>query len=213
MIDRFVTGVVLAAGSSRRLGRPKQLLPFGDATLLDATLRRARQCGFDQLLVTLGASAAEVRATVDLSGATAIDSPAPEEGCASSIAAAVGAIDAQADGLVVLLGDQPGVRRDDVWRLVEQGSGHPVAVSRYAAPAAGPHQGDTRGHPFWFARSTFADLERLHGDKAIWKLLESGRHPVAEVAMEGAVPLDVDTWEDYERLLAVGEATTSWRER
>ena len=116
-------------------------------------------------------------------------------------------------GLVVLLGDQPGVRRDDVWRLVEQGSGHPVAVSRYAAPAAGPHQGDTRGHPFWFARSTFADLERLHGDKAIWKLLESGRHPVAEVAMEGAVPLDVDTWEDYERLLAVGEATTSWRER
>ena len=45
-----VTGLVLAAGGSLRLGRPKQLLPYGDATLLDHTLDTARACGFDQLL-------------------------------------------------------------------------------------------------------------------------------------------------------------------
>ena len=46
----------------------------------------------------------------------------------------------------------------------------------------------------------FDELRELHGDKAVWKLLESGRWPVAELAVEGPVPLDVDTWDDYRRL-------------
>ena len=62
------------------------------------------------------------------------------------------------------------------------------------------------GHPFWFGRDVFADLAGLHGDKAVWKLLESGRHPVREVRIAGRVPLDVDTWEDYEALLALEDA-------
>ena len=45
------------------------------------------------------------------------------------------------------------------------------------------------------------DLADLQGDKAVWKLLESGRYPVTEAAIDGPVPIDVDTWADYERLL------------
>jgi molybdenum cofactor cytidylyltransferase len=56
-----VTGVVLAAGNSRRLGEPKQLLPYRDTTLLGATLEVARRAGFDQLIVTLGGAARAVR--------------------------------------------------------------------------------------------------------------------------------------------------------
>ncbi len=55
----------LAAGGSSRLGQPKQLLPFGDATLLDHMLGVARACGFDQLVCVLGGGAAEVRSVVD----------------------------------------------------------------------------------------------------------------------------------------------------
>lgn len=62
--------------------------------------------------------------------------------------------------------------------------------------------GDGRGHPFWFRREVFAELANLHGDKAVWKVLESGRYDVVEVSQEGPVPLDVDTWDDYEALLA-----------
>ncbi len=58
------------------------------------------------------------------------------------------------------------------------------------------------GHPFWLGRNVFADLRGLHGDKAVWKLLESGSYPVVEVVVPGLVPIDVDTWEDYEALLA-----------
>ena len=61
---------------------------------------------------------------------------------------------------------------------------------------------DGIGHPFWFGRQVFDDLLSLHGDKAVWKLLESGLHPVIRVDVPGKIPLDVDTWEDYEALLA-----------
>ena len=81
----------------------------------------------------------------------------------------------------------------DVERLIAEGRDSPIAVCRY---------GDGVGHPFWLHRSVFGELDRLHGDKGIWKLIESGRVPVRELAVEGTVPPDVDTWDDYQRLLA-----------
>ncbi len=68
MTQKWITGVVLAAGASRRLGRPKQVLPYRDTTLLGATLDLARGVGFHQLIVTLGGAAREVRDAVPLDG-------------------------------------------------------------------------------------------------------------------------------------------------
>ncbi len=191
----FVTGLVLAAGGSKRLGVAKQLLAFRGATLLDATLDMARRCGFDQLLVTVGGRATDVRAGVDLGGAQVVENPAFGEGCSTSIRAALDRIDPGSDGIVLLLGDQPGVQPEAVRSLVAsvRRSGSPIGICRYR---------DGRGHPFWFARELFGELQGLHGDKAIWKLLESGRFSVCEVAVDGDVPIDVDTWADYEALLA-----------
>jgi molybdenum cofactor cytidylyltransferase len=59
--ERFVTGLVLGAGGSRRLGRPKQLLPYGGGTLLGHVVGTARECGFDQTFLTMGGSAVVVR--------------------------------------------------------------------------------------------------------------------------------------------------------
>jgi molybdenum cofactor cytidylyltransferase len=188
-----VTGLVLAAGSSTRLGQPKQLLPYAGTTLLDATLGVARQCGFDQLLVTIGGASSAVREAVDFTGVEIVENLEYTTGCSSSISAAIGAVSAGTSGIVLMLGDQPRVTTDAVHRLVEQASASPLGVCRYS---------DGRGHPFWFHRDVFADLRTLHGDKAVWKLLESGRYDVADVEIDGLVPLDVDTWDDYEALLA-----------
>jgi molybdenum cofactor cytidylyltransferase len=190
----FTTGLVLAAGSSSRLGQPKQLLDYHGRTLLDATLDMARSCEFDQLIVAIGGAGDDVRSTVDLSGCDVVDNVRYTSGCSSSIVAALAAVDLRADGLVLLLGDQPAVepRSVDAVRAVAESSCTTLAVCRYD---------DGRGHPFWFARSRFADLAELHGDKAVWKLLESGRYAVAEASVDGPVPIDVDTWADYERLL------------
>lgn len=194
----MVTGLVLAAGSSRRLGRPKQLLPFRGATLLDATLDVARACGFAQLLVAVGGSSADVRSGVDLDGTTVVENPEHGTGCSSSVAAALPMVDPAAEGLVLMLGDQPGVDPGTVAALLAAASaGAAAAMCRYD---------NSLGHPIWFSRSLFDRLAELEGDKAVWKLLHSGEIDVVEVPVPGPVPVDVDTWQDYESLVAADEA-------
>ncbi len=189
MPDRFVCGLVLAAGGSRRLGQPKQLLPFGNGTLLDAVLDVARACAFDQLLCVVGGAADDVRAAVDFSDVTTVQNPDFGTGCSSSIAAALAAVDPRTHALVLMLGDQPGVSVDAVRALVaaagEPGA-EPITACAYA---------DGRGHPLAFHRSLFGELGAMHGDKAVWKLMD--RWPVREVPVAGPIPRDVDTWEDY----------------
>jgi molybdenum cofactor cytidylyltransferase len=189
-----VSGLVLAAGGSRRLGRPKQLLPYGGSTLLGHTLATARACGFDQLVCVIGGAAEQVRDAVDLAGVEVVENDEFGTGCSSSIALALGAVDARSDVLVLLLGDQPGVTPETVSALLAGRGDAPLAVCRYE---------DGRGHPFAFARSTFADLAALHGDKGVWKLLDRGAGDVAEVEVAGPVPLDVDTWDDYRAVLTL----------
>jgi molybdenum cofactor cytidylyltransferase len=188
-----VAGLVLAAGGSRRLGQPKQLLPYGEATLLDHTLSTARACAFHQVLCVIGGGADGVREAVDLRGVEVVENPGFGTGCSSSIAAAVGAIDPACDVLVLLLGDQPGVTPPTVAALLAGRGDAPLAACRYA---------DGRGHPLAFARTIFDDLRGLHGDKAVWKLMDQRAAEVADVPVAGDVPLDVDTWEDYEAVLA-----------
>src|SRR5690242_2514931 len=86
---RMITGVVLAAGASRRLGRPKQLLPYRDTTLLGATLDVARSAGFDQLIVTLGGAADAVRDRVSLDGADVVVVEHFGTGCSASLRVAL----------------------------------------------------------------------------------------------------------------------------
>lgn len=194
--EGFVSGLVLAAGGSSRLGRPKQLLPFGDATLLDAVLGTARASAFDQRVVALGGSAGEVRGAVDLTGFDVVVNESFGEGCSSSIAAALGVVVPACEVLVLMLGDQPGVTPETVRALLDGRGDAPLAVCAYS---------DGRGHPFAFARSVFGELSELQGDKAIWKLLEQRAGDVVEVPLEGPVPRDVDTWKDYDAVLAAAE--------
>ena len=190
---QFVAGLVLAAGGSKRLGRPKQLLPYRDGTLLDHVLETARSCHFDQTLCVLGGGVDDVRAGVDLSGVEVVENRQFGEGCSSSIAAAVRAIDPQADVLVLMLGDQPGVTAQAVAALIDGRGNAPLAACEYD---------DGRGHPLAFARDMFGDLSNLHGDKGVWKLMDRYADEVAGVPVAGPVPRDVDTWEDYEAVLA-----------
>jgi molybdenum cofactor cytidylyltransferase len=193
-VTRFVTGLVLAAGGSSRLGRPKQLLPYGERTLLGHVVATAcGSCPFDQLVVALGGSAAEVSSAVDLNGADVVVNESYGEGCSSSIVAALEVVDPACDVLVLMLGDQPGVTGANVLSLLAGIGSAPLAVCRYE---------DGRGHPLAFNRSVFGELAELQGDKGVWKLLDRHVADVAEVPVPGHVPPDVDTWADYEAVLA-----------
>src|SRR3954471_21045045 len=136
--EPFTAGLVLGAGGSKRLGRPKQLLPYGDGTLLGHVVNTARACSFDQTIVALAGSGAAVRERVALAGREGVVNDGYGEGCSSSIAAALGAVDPRCDLLVLMLGDQPGVTAETVTTLLAGRGGAPLAVCRYD---------DGPGHP------------------------------------------------------------------
>ena len=151
-------------------------------------------CGFDQTIVAIGGAADEVREGVDLAGAEVVVNEDFGEGCSSSIAAALGVVDPRCEVLVLMLGDQPGVRAETVAALRRPGRGDaPIAVCRYE---------DGRGHPIAFSKGLFSDLAELHGDRGVWRMLDAAGDAAAEVPVEGPIPRDVDTEDDYRAVLA-----------
>ena len=190
--EGFITGLVLAAGGSKRLGQAKQLLPYGGAPLLGHVLQTARGCPLHQLLCVVGGASAEVRRWVDLRGVEVVENLSYGDGCSSSIAAALEHVDERCDALVLMLGDQPGVTVATVEALLAGRGDAPMAACAYS---------DGRGHPLAFARAMFGELAALHGDKGVWKLMDRFADDVVDVPVAGPIPLDVDTWEDYRRVL------------
>ncbi len=99
-----------------------------------------------------------------------MDNPDFGDGCATSIRTALALVDDDVDGVVLLLGDQPGVTVATIEALVAGAREHAVGVCSYD---------DGLGHPLWFDRSMFATLAGLHGDKAVWKLVDADGDVVA----------------------------------
>jgi molybdenum cofactor cytidylyltransferase len=189
-----MVGVVLGAGSSQRLGRPKQTLPLGDTTLLGWVVRDIERSSLDRVVVVVDPATAAAVPGLG-TGRSELVEPAPRnDGCSASLRAGLDAA-GQCEAVMLLLGDMPGVdaRVVDSVLAVWQRRRPWALVARYR---------DGLGHPFVFARSAFPDLRRLHGDKAVWKLLERHGDRTDEARLPLSRPLDVDTQADYEKVRA-----------
>lgn len=196
---KFISGLVLGAGASSRFGQPKQLLPFRGTTLLGWVINQAEHAkGLDEVVVVLGRAAAEIRSRVDFGSAKVIENPVFGEGCASSYRAGIGALDANSEAIMIILGDQPGVdpetinRVADAWR---QSDGQIMLTSYHGR----------KGHPMIFASPLFDKLKGLHGDKAAWKIVDANPDLVREIEMNRPFPEDIDTQEDFMRVRAAEE--------
>src|SRR5262249_34909572 len=144
---------------------PKQTLPLGDTTVLGWTVRNATGASsLDQVVVVLGGAAAEAFLTLPESRARIVLNDGYADGCASSLLAGLDAA-GDADTIMMLLGDMPGV---DAATIDE------VATSYRADPswAAVTEYRDGPGHPFVFSAAAFDTLRGLHGDKAVWKIVD-----------------------------------------
>ena len=116
--EATIVGVVLGAGKSSRFGTPKQLLPFGDTTLLGQAVRNANASALDRVVVVLGRASEELRATVDFGRAEVVENTAYGTGCASSLLAGLDAAGQDCDAIALLLGDQPGVRAEFIDHVI-----------------------------------------------------------------------------------------------
>jgi molybdenum cofactor cytidylyltransferase len=190
-----VVGVVLGAGSSARLGQPKQLLPLGDTTLLGWVVDQAERSTLDRVVVVVGGGGDAVERSLRPTRATIARNDAYGSGCASSLLAG---LDAAGDcrALVLLLGDMPGVDAGVIDTVLASWKSDPswAAVTSY--------RGDL-GHPFVFGAEAVPTLRTLHGDKAVWKLVDGEpTERVRHIDVDRALPLDVDTWADYDAVRA-----------
>ncbi len=191
----MIAALVLAAGGSRRLGRPKQLEPWGETTLLGHVVARAKRYPVDEVWVVLGADAEHVLGSVDLAGCGVVENPEWEEGLASSLRVGLDALTrlSKATGALLLLGDQPDVSDEVVAELVER-------FSRTKAQAVVPKYRYTWGNPVIVARTLWPRLISLSGDEGARRLLQAHPEWVEEVWFERLVPRDVDTQADVEEL-------------
>jgi molybdenum cofactor cytidylyltransferase len=195
-----MVGVMLAAGSSTRMGRPKQLLPLGTSTVLGRSVAAAEASTLDRVVVVVPRDIPEVaerlppgRAEpVPLDQDPAVVGPDHQPGCSSSLQTALAVVDElDADALVLLLGDMPTLSAAVIDQIGAAWRARPswAAVTDYR---------DGIGHPLVFSADAFTSLRELHGDKAVWKIIErESRERVRRIAIDEARPPDVDTWDDY----------------
>jgi len=195
MNDAPVTGIILAAGRSRRLGRPKQLLPFGETTLLGQVVLSALAAPLNRVVLVLGPGMGAIGAGLARPGLTVVYTPETAPACSVSIQTGLQASPGSG-ALLLLLGDQPGVTPAVVaavlsgWRQAQR----PVAVGRY--------RGGEYGHPFVLSGPALAEVPGLSGEKAVWSLLQAHPEWVQAVDLDRPLPRDVDVWDDYLALLA-----------
>ena len=194
-MKKFISGLILAAGTSSRMGQPKQLLPFRGTILLDWVMTQAESASaLDEVIVVLGRAADEIQPRLRNTRAKIIVNPVFTEGCSGSYKAGMASIDQRAEAVMVLLGDQPGVESAVIDQVAEdwRTKGGRIALTSYRG---------RRGHPMVFARELFDQLRQLSGDKAAWKILDVHPEWVCDIEVDHAFPEDVDTRQDYEALL------------
>jgi CTP:molybdopterin cytidylyltransferase MocA len=189
-------GLVLAAGASRRMGSPKQLLLIDGKPLLELVVANANASNLDQVLVVLGASADEIRSRVDLGRATVLLNPDHGAGMASSLRAGLASLPDEVDRVVVILGDQPDVDAPLLDRLLElQQTSH--------LPAAALSFNGLLHPPVVLVRELWGDLMALEGDVGCRAVIRARPELVAKLPVETdlAHPVDIDTRADYERFV------------
>jgi molybdenum cofactor cytidylyltransferase len=184
-----VTGIVLAAGMSTRMGRAKQTLPLGDTTLLGHVVREAERSSLDRVIVVMGAHAESVATGTPVVRAELVLNPAYAAGPATSLRAGLAAA-AGGGAVMLLLGDLPGVDASliDTVRDEWERGGPFAIVARYT---------DGIGHPIVFSSAAVCELQRMDGDKPAWQLLQENRDRVGEARIDRPLPVDVNTWDDY----------------
>lgn len=191
-VVRRVTAVVLAAGQSKRMGQTKQLLPWGDTTVLGQVLRNLKETAVHDILVISGHEAEKIEAIAAAEGVSAIRNPHYAFGeMLSSLQTAVMQLPSHIDAVLVMLADQPQVTPDIIDQLL-------VAYWQGQDKIVAPVYAGKRGNPVLIDRAHFAALLDLPLDAAPRDLLK--RHPTLLVSVgSDSVLKDLDEWEGYLR--------------
>jgi molybdenum cofactor cytidylyltransferase len=203
----MISAILLAAGESNRMGQPKQLLPFGQSTIVERTIDNLLDSAVSETIVVLGYRDEEIRKTIADKPVKIAINPDYQQGISASIIAGLKQINKRARAVLLALGDQPFVDSQTITSLVKafRANNKGIIIPVY--------QG-RRGNPVIFAIRYKGELLNLNGDTGGREIIK--RHPddVLEVAVncEGVL-LDIDTAENYTSMIKLNPEKSIRKDR
>lgn len=192
----MIGAVVLAAGQSRRMGRPKLCLPWGTTTILGQVITTLGSAGLDEIVVVTGAARQEVEALVlGLAGQlplhTVHNPDYAQTDMLGSVQTGLRALSAQVEAALIVLGDQPQVQKRTVELVLE-------AYKNHRAGLVIPSYNKRRGHPWLAARRLWPSLLSLASEQTLRDFLSAHPDEILYVTIEDdSILRDVDTPEQY----------------
>lgn len=192
-MPKRIATLILAAGSSTRMGSVKQLLPLKGATLLGAVIEKVQASETDEIFCVLGANNSEIKASIEGYKIEIIINPYYETGLSSSIVAGINnLIPKNFDAVLITLGDQPLIHTEYFGRLINTFKKTPenIIATEY---------NDSLGVPVIIPKLYFKNLLRLKGDKGAKEFLNSHSEIIKSFKSDSL--FDVDTKEDYKELM------------
>jgi molybdenum cofactor cytidylyltransferase len=205
-----VSGLLLAAGASRRYGQTKQLLPYAGGPLLRTALLAALHSSLAEVILVLGCRAADIEKALNLSELDehlfdrlkVVVCEDWERGMSASLQAGLANVASESTAIAVTLGDQPGVNAEmiDVVLDAFASSERPLVRPVFTVGTETPRS-TVPGHPVLIARSLWPEIADLNGDEGARGILTLHADTLLEVSMPGEPPADVDIPEDFVRLL------------
>jgi molybdenum cofactor cytidylyltransferase len=200
-INPRVGAVVLAAGSSSRMGKPKQLLPLAGTTVLEQTLQNLRAAHVDEIVLVLGSSAEIIErqlSTSSIKNLKILVNPDYSQGMASSLSVGLSATASEIDAALIVLADQPFIQPETFNRIIDR---YHHSEAQIIIPA---YRG-FRGNPVLLDRSVFDEVMALKGDIGCRAIFGDHSDRIVKVEVDDiGVLLDIDNREDYERLRVFG---------
>ncbi len=196
LVSMPVAAIILAAGASRRLGQPKQLIAFRGEALLARTIRLAHEAGAAPVLVVLGAHLQIIREAIEFNEAVPVSNELWEQGISSSIHAGLQAVDVhapQASGVLLMSCDQPRLSAVHLRMLMET-----FAAQGASCIVASVYTG-IQGVPAVFPRALFPELRGLQGEQGARSLLAQPLCPVITLPFDGG-EVDIDVPADLAQL-------------
>jgi molybdenum cofactor cytidylyltransferase len=190
-----IAAVILAAGFSRRMGQAKLLMLLDGRAIVRHAVEAVLSGGVDSVWVVSGPAVEAIEAALAGLDVQIVVNPSPEDGQGGSVRAGIAALPASADSALIALGDQPMLPPSIIPALLaaRRTSDKPIVAPRYR---------DGQGNPVLFKREIFPELLRLDGDQGARGIIQKDPARVEWVDLDLAMPPDVDTPGDYEKIRA-----------
>lgn len=191
----FISAILLAAGESKRMGKPKLLLPLDDGTVLENTVDNLLSSSVDEVIVVLGANAREIKGVITDKAVKIIINPDYRQGMSTSLICGLRQVSHRAQKIMVALSDQPLIDKNTYDKLIQKSldSDSGIAV---------PTHKSRRGNPIIFDIRYKDELLQLEGDIGGRELLS--RHPddILEVDVDcQGIYINLNTIDDYKSVL------------